>query len=305
MASQQQPGPPGQVLAALGVTGARVITLKDVPGQNASWQLESGGRQLVLRGYHPGHAPADLAYEHAVLAYLRASGWVVPEAVSELTEHEGRWYCLTRFVPGAAVVAETAGQQRQRGADLARLHLALRELAGPLGQRPGWQPQHLAVTVRTGFDWESCVRGLAEVSPRLGDWAQAAAADTGAALHAIGARELPLTVIHGDFATWNVHYERGLLAGVIDFGLTHLDSRPFELAIARTYRAPGTVAAYRLGLARSGWPLSDLEETALQPVYRAFRVGMVASELGDGMATGHYDLAMIERQLARTGTAAP
>jgi hypothetical protein len=32
---------------------------------------------------------------------------------------------------------------------------------------------------------------------------------------------------------------------------------------------------------------------------------MVASELGDGMATGHYDLAMIERQLARTGTAAP
>jgi Ser/Thr protein kinase RdoA (MazF antagonist) len=305
MASPQPAGPPGQVLAVLGMTGARVVTLKDVPGQNASWRLESGGREVVLRGYHLLHTPADLAYEHAVLAHLGASGWVVPEPASELTEHQGRWYCLTRFVPGAAEAAETAGQQRRRGADLARLHLAMRELAGQLGQRPGWRPQHCAVTVHTGLDWEPGVRGLAEVSPRLADWAQAAAADTRAALLAIGAGALPLTVIHGDFATWNVHYRRGRLTGVIDFGLTHLDSRPYELAIARTYRAPGTIAAYRDGVAGSGWPLSDLEEAALQPVYRAFRVGMVASELGDGLRTGHYDLAMIERQLARTGTAAP
>jgi len=143
------------------------------------------------------------------------------------------------------------------------------------------------------------------VSPRLGSWAQAAAGDTGAALAAIGAGELPVTVIHGDFAEWNVHYRRGRLAGVIDFGLAHLDSRPCELAVARTYRAPEAIDAYRGELARNGWPLSTLEEAAITPLYRAFRLGMAASELDDGLKTGDYDLAAIERQLSRTGTPPP
>lgn len=64
-------------------------------------------------------------------------------------------------------------------------------------------------------------------------------------------------VVHGEFHEQNVHYEHRRLAGVIDSGLTHLDSRPYELAIARTYRAPGTIAAYRGELARSGCPSAN------------------------------------------------
>ena len=97
----------------------------------------------------------------------------------------------------------------------------------------------------------------------------------------------------------------GRLAGVVDFGLTHLDSRPYELAIARTYRSPQTADAYRAELTRNGWPLSELEEAALGPVYRAFRVDMAAWQMDHGRRTGRYDLAMIERQLSRTGTAPP
>jgi Ser/Thr protein kinase RdoA (MazF antagonist) len=149
------------------------------------------------------------------------------------------------------------------------------------------------------------VRGLIAASPRLGSWAQAAAEDTRAALAAIGAGELPVTVIHGDFAEWNVHYRHGQLAGVIDFGLAHLDSRPFELAVARTYRAPEAIDAYRSELARDGWPLSTLEEAAIKPVYRAFRLDMAACELDHGLKTGNYNLAEIERQLSRTGTPPP
>jgi hypothetical protein len=63
--------------------------------------------------------------------------------------------------------------------------------------------------------------------------------------------------------------------------------------------------AYRAELAALGWPLSELEEAAVTPVYHAFRVGMAAAEMEDGLVTGVYDLAMIERQLARTATAAP
>lgn len=65
-----------------------------------------------------------------------------------------------------------------------------------------------------------------EVSPGLGSWAAAAALEARDALAALGADSLPVTVVHSDFAEWNVHYEHDHLAGVIDFGLTHMDSRP-------------------------------------------------------------------------------
>jgi hypothetical protein len=74
-----------------------------------------------------------------------------------------------------------------------------------------------------------------------------------------------------------VHYRYGRLAGVIDFGLTHQDSRPYELAIARTYRALETADAYRGELVRSGWPLSVLEEAAIRPLYHAFRLDTAAA----------------------------
>ena len=105
---------------------------------------------------------------------------------------------------------------------------------------PAGGRQHQGVTLQTDLDWTACVRALAEVSPRLGAWATVATGQTQEALAAIGADALPVMVVHGDFASWNVHYRHGRLAGVIDFGLTHLDSRPYELAIARTWRAPAS-----------------------------------------------------------------
>jgi Ser/Thr protein kinase RdoA (MazF antagonist) len=295
--------PPARVLGVLGLAPRRVLALKDVSRQNASWLVEvPGGTPVVLRRYHAGATEEDLRYEHAVLRHLADSGWVVPDPLGELVGHAGLWYCPTRYVPGKPPARESVGQRRRRGRDLARLQVALRGLGERIGQRPGWRPQHSAVTAHTGIDWAACVRGLTKASPRLGSWARAAATQTRGALAAVGAANLPVTVIHGDFAQWNVHYQRGRLAGVIDFGLTHLDSRPYELAIARTYRSPETVDAYRAELARAGWPLSDLEEAVIGPLYGAFRVDQTAWQLSDSLRTGVYDLPAIERQLARTGT---
>ncbi len=300
-------GAVASVLDAMGVRPPdRITVLKDVPSQNGNWLVETaGGRRIVLRRYHRGAGPADLAYEHAVLDQLAATGWTVPHPVGEPACHDGLWYCLTRYVPGHPVSDESPDQRSRRGRDLARLELALRGLGQQIGQRPGWRPQHSGVAALTGLDWPACVRGLTAASPRLGSWAQAAAGQTRAALAAIGAAELPVTLIHGDFAEWNVHYRDGRLAGVIDFGLAHQDSRPYELAIARTYRAPETADAYRDELDRGGWPLSALEEAAIGPVYHAFRLAMVAWELHDRRTAGDYDLTLIERQLSRTGTPPP
>jgi Ser/Thr protein kinase RdoA (MazF antagonist) len=295
-------GPPTRVLRLVGARAADVVVLKDIPEQNASWLIGSG---LVLRRYHSGATAADLGYEHAVLRHLADAGWTVPVPVGSLVEDAGLWYCLTRRVPGRAISGESPAQQARRGRDLARLHVALRGLGERLGQRPGWRAQHDGVSVHTGVDWQACVHGLTAVSRRLGRWVSAAAEDIRAALAAVGADSLPLMVVHGDFAEWNVHYRRRRLAGVIDFGLTHLDSRPYELAVARTWRAPDAVGAYQQELARSGWPLTAPEEAAINPVYRAFRLDMTAWLLNQGLRTREYDLSAIERQLVRTGTAPP
>jgi Ser/Thr protein kinase RdoA (MazF antagonist) len=295
-------GPPARVLGLLGLRPASVVALKDIPLENASWLADTiDGTRLVLRRYHARATEPDLAYEHAVLGQLARSGWAVPEPVGELIRDAGQYYCLTRFVPGRPVVRESGAQGRRRGRHLARLHLALRDLGARLGQRQGWRAQHAGVTVHTDIDWDACVEGLVDVSPRLGSWLQRAAALTESALAAAGAAELAVTVVHGDFAEWNVLYDRGRLAGVMDFGLTHLDSRPYELAVARAYRSPEVAGSYRAELARQGWPLSELEEAVIEPIYRAFRVDMAAWQAHEGLRAGRYELSMIERQLERTG----
>ena len=293
-----------EVLTLLDVRLRRVTTLKDLPRENGSWLVDTlDGERVVLRRYHDQSTAEDLAYEHAVLRHLSKADWVVPAPIGDLLRHEGLLYCLTRYVPGAAVRGEPPEQRRRRGRDLARLDVALRELNERLGQRPGWRTQHTDTSVHADIDWRACLDGFAAEEPRLAEWATEAAAEARAALAAIGAEALPLTIVHGDFAEWNVHYIDGQLTGVVDFGLTHLDSRPYELAIARTYRSPATIDAYAEELARSGWPLSALEREAIGPVNHAFRVDMVAWQLHQGRRTGVYDMAMIERQLQRTGVA--
>jgi Ser/Thr protein kinase RdoA (MazF antagonist) len=290
------------VLADLGVAAVEVVVLKDLPLGNGSWlRRRVGAEPVVLRRYFAGAGPQDIVYEHGVLSFLAAVGWVVPDPIGELVVRQGLWYCLTRVVPGRAVICETVEQRCRRGRDLARLQVALRGLGERMGQRPGWQAQHLGVTVHTGVDWEAEVRALSRVSPRLGTWAAVAAHENRAELAALGADELPVTMVHGDFHEGNVHYNDHGLGGVIDFGLTHVDSRPYELALARTHRAPELIGAYRQELADHHWPLSELEEKVLGAINRAFRVDMVAWELHDAKRTGRYDLPLIEHQLQRAG----
>ena len=76
--------------------------LKDVPGENGSWLVRPAGAEpVVLRRYHLGASRSDLAYEHAVLRYLADRGWIVPQPVSALAEHEGFLFCVVAWVSHA------------------------------------------------------------------------------------------------------------------------------------------------------------------------------------------------------------
>jgi homoserine kinase type II len=291
-------------LATLNVGAQRILTMKDVADGNSSWAVEADGEVVVLRRYSSITTRDEVLYEHRVLDFVERAGWTVPAPRSELRELDGRLFCLTRFVPGEARSRETTPQRVQRGEDLARLDIDMRSATDEFGQRPGWRALHQGTHVR--LDWETCITAFARVDARLADWVSQAKASTKTALDAMGAADLPLTMIHGDFAEWNVHYAPdGALAGVVDFDLAHVDSRPYELAIARTYRSPETLTAYVGEIARLGWPLSDLEIEACPLIERAFRADMAAWELDSGLRSGVYDLPMIVRQLERTGSPAP
>lgn len=113
---------------------------------------------------------------------------------------------------------------------------------------------------------------------------------------------LPRYVVHGDFAEWNLHYEDGRLTGIIDFDLAHSDSRAWEFVIARVHRSPGLVTGYQRTATELGIPLTEAELAAIGPLQRVFRVNMVMAELWSGPRIGRFDVPMIERQLALTGT---
>jgi homoserine kinase type II len=111
--------------------------------------------------------------------------------------------------------------------------------------------------------------------------------------------------VHGDFASWNLHFEEGSLAGVIDFDLTHRDSRAWEFVLARVHEAPGLIDGYQRTATELGIPLARDELAAIGPLQSVFRVNMVMAELWTGQRTGAFDLRMIERELRLTGTPQP
>lgn len=294
-----------EVLEKLSLWPAEVAVMQESEFGNCCWLVESPHREpVVLRRYHDTATFEDLTYEHAVLRDLAARGWVVPDPVGELLRVDRWWWVPTRFIPGHAIREETVVQRRRRGEDLARLHVSLRELSH-MGQRPGWRPQHTSPTVHESIDWDSALRVFATAHPQLAEWAAAAEANARGELLDLGAADLPTLVVHGDFHELNVHYDGDGLTGVLDFGLTHVDSRPYELAIARTHRSPEVIVGFREESARQGWPLTDLEELCIEPIRSAFRVDMVAWALDRGARVGHYDASHIESQLSKTTTPSP
>jgi homoserine kinase type II len=176
---------------------------------------------------------------------------------------------------------------------LARLHEDLSDLE--LGRRPGFY-QACDLDAMGAFQgWDLGVDALRELRPDLADWAVRAMNDAKALVSEHGLRELPQTIVHGDFAAWNLHVDAdGRFAGVIDFDLCHPDIRAWEFVIARVHRAPELLAGYQRA---ARVPLAGDELAAIGPLQVVFRVLMVMAELWNGRRSGRFDEAMIERQL--------
>ena len=287
----------GDVVRALGLEVTRLEPTR--PGdedsvRNGNWHLwTSDGKHHILRRYHVLRTEEDLTYEDQVLDHLTVRGWCVPARVAGPIQYDGRLWAVTRFVPGQPHQDETAAQQAERGEVLARLHADLRDL--DLGTRPGFFQAADLDAMGEFQGWDRGVDLLRDQRPDLADRAAQAMDGAKELVREYDLLGLPQTIVHGDFASWNLHFDGDdRLAGVIDFDLCHLDSRVWELVIARVQ--PDLLAGYQRAAVE---PLTEHELTAIEPLRVVFRVLMVMAELWNGRQAGRFDEVMIDRQLAQ------
>lgn len=284
------------VVHALGLEPTRLEPTR--PGdedsvRNGNWHLwTTEGEHHILRRYHLLRTEEDLTYETRVLDHLTARGWCVPARIAGPIQYDGRLWAVTRFVPGQPHQDETAAQQAERGEVLARLHVDLRDL--DLGSRPGFFQAADLDAMGEFQGWDRGVDLLREQRPDLADRAVQAMHGAKELVQEYDLLGLPQTIVHGDFASWNLHFDDDdRLAGVIDFDLCHLDSRVWELVIARAQ--PDMLAGYQRAAVE---PLADHELAAIEPLRVVFRVLMVMAELWNGRQAGRFDEVTVDRQLA-------
>jgi Ser/Thr protein kinase RdoA (MazF antagonist) len=275
-----------------GITPSRVVRLGG--NRNVHWIVDSPEGQFILRRYRHDRGPAAVAYEFAVIANLASEGWPVAEPVGSVSVWKGQTFALFPRLRGRRPRAqELAAGAGRRGALLGRLHRDLGVLA--LGQRAGWC--RLDEFIRTAA--EPLIRN-AEARlrdrPQLRDVFVRHTISTHRTLTAF-ADDLPCSVIHGDFAPWNLLWRDGRLTGLIDFDDVRLDLRAADVAIARRRDREGVVEGYR-GCAQ----LTDEEHFLLAPLWRAYTLRFAADLLRAPSMTSQVDEALqwCARQLAET-----
>jgi Ser/Thr protein kinase RdoA (MazF antagonist) len=275
-----------------GVSARRVIRLGG--DRNVHWIVHSPEGQFILRCYRHDRDSAAISYEFAVIGYLASKGWPVAEPVGPVSVWNGRTFALFPRLSGQASRSpeRTSGQNR-RGALLGHLHGDLGSLQ--LGQRAGWS--RLDEFIQTAAEplirnAEARLRDL----PALRDVFVRHTVSTHRTLTACPG-DLPRSVIHGDFAPWNLLWRDSRLTGLIDFDDVRLDLRAVDVAIARRRDREEVVAGYQ----SRAW-LADEEYVLLAPLWRAYTLKFVADLLRAPALTSRVNTALqwCARQLEET-----
>lgn len=291
----------------------------------------SGGPVFVKRHHRSVRDGADLAREHAFIAHVAAGGFPTPVPLPDrdgstapellwdgrewtyevfpLAVGEDRYRGRNTWTPYAS-----AADARASGAALARLHQAARGFGNParpvgvLRSRPrvfGPSDDPIAELERlsgelpglgaflAGRDWRSDLQPHLELHQRL---------------HPLWAQLEPLWT-HNDWHASNQFFAGDEVASVIDFGLSDLTSRVYDLAIAlerNTLQWPDLLAgddtAFRLDHAAdflAGYtavsPLSPPERQALPALLPLTQADAALSALE------YYQRILAEPGMARWG----
>jgi aminoglycoside phosphotransferase (APT) family kinase protein len=232
-----------------------------VLGDRASgtWEAFRGGTALVLKHFDAATF-TDFRYPLRVAAALRAQGWPTPEPVDEpLTGPGGAWVLFHRL-PGRPPERGEA-EQRARGRLLAELHAAA-AATGIAEQRGGFTgPAELLADP----ELDRGLRSYESAHPEAGGLLRRAHESASAWFAEHSTADAPRSVIHGDFAPWNLLFDGGRLTGVVDFEGTHLTFQVADFALSWRGYQDEVLRGYD-----EVRPLSDLEWHLVRPVFHAW-----------------------------------
>lgn len=270
------------VLRQLNIRESRIRQVGD--RRNIHWIVDGPDGRVVLCRYASDRSHADVAYELRLLQHLDGRGWPVPVPVSPLVEASGRIWCLFSYMPGRAPtprsVAGDREEQRRRGRLLARLHADMEDLAS-MGQREGWRRADEGLWDRTGRPpANEILRQYERSHPEPGRIFRAYADKTNELLAELLPEAPEPTVIHGDFAPWNLRYAKGSLAGIIDFDSAHLDLRVADFALSWRGKHARVIEGYE-----EESLLEPIERNLIVPVYWAWVIASAVGGIEAGNAT--------------------
>ncbi|GGS56445.1 hypothetical protein GCM10010156_13780 [Planobispora rosea] len=228
-----------------------------------TWEATRGGAACVVK-YFGAAAFPDWRYPLRVAAALRAQGWPTPEPVEEpLAGPDGVWVLFHRL-PGESVRpadADRPAEEHARGRLLAEFHEAAAD-TGIADQRGGFTGPAERVADPELEHW---LRAHELACPAEGRMLRACR-DAAVGWFADNpVPDAPRSVIHGDFAPWNLLFDDGRLTGVLDFEATHHTFQVADFALSWRGYQDGVLRGYDEVRA-----LSDLEWHLVRPVFWAW-----------------------------------
>jgi Ser/Thr protein kinase RdoA (MazF antagonist) len=233
------------------------LTAGEVLGhqESGTWAATRGGAAFVLKRYRANEF-TDLPYTLRVAAALRAQGWPTPEPAEEPLAGDGESWVLFHRLPGRS--NWEPGEQRRRGRLLAELHAAA-TATGITDQRRDFPVPDEVVA---DPELDRLLRTHELACPEQGRVLRAGRDRAVSCFAEHSAADAPRSVIHGDFAPWNLLFENGRLTGVVDFEATHYSFQVADFAMSWRGYQDDVLRGYDEVRA-----LSELEWRLIQPVY--------------------------------------
>jgi Ser/Thr protein kinase RdoA (MazF antagonist) len=223
---------------------------------NGTWAADRDGLPVIVKFF----TEQDWRYPLRVAAALRAQGWPTPEPIEEpLVVPEGAWVLFARL-PGEPRQASRE-ERRARGRLLAELHLAA-TATGIVAQRGGFA---LPAEVVGDPELEHWLRVHETAHPEEGGILRRCRDDAVSWFAGHPEPDVPRSVVHGDFAVWNLLYDGGRLTGLIDFEASHHTFQVADFVLSWRGYQDEVIRGYQ-----EVRPLSELEREMIVPVYRAW-----------------------------------
>ncbi|HEY7464001.1 MAG TPA: phosphotransferase [Candidatus Limnocylindria bacterium] len=234
-----------QVLEAFGINAMGHVRILSAPGsRGATVRVAVPGGDVVVKRYKASIDPAALDIEHAVLQALAAADIAAPRLRATMDGRtslglDGSCFAVFEPIRGYRHPHELVMAPRDRqaleviaGRLLARLHAVLQEVEVPASESLGFVRRG-GLRVRE-VEWYADRLAAGSAPRRIRAWATAALWQL---RETFDAEALPLTVVHGDYAPYNLMIRSGRVPVVVDFELARLDWRLVDLATGLSWFA--------------------------------------------------------------------